>query len=126
MRPSNATMIRTWPSSCVWRGRRPWAWPRPAACRTRDGKLWFPTIKGLVSVNPAALKPNTNPPAVVIESVLIGDQLQDIFKTRNERTAFVNADPDLLYRDVVEVIDVAKGAGVDKIGLMTEQIQAGK
>jgi len=27
---------------------------------------------------------------------------------------------------VVEVIDVAKGAGVDKIGLMTEQIQAGK
>jgi biopolymer transport protein ExbD len=39
---------------------------------------------------------------------------------------FVNADPDLLYKDVVEVIDVSKGAGVDKIGLMTEQIQAGK
>ncbi len=38
---------------------------------------------------------------------------------------FVNADPELLYKDVVEVIDVAKGAGVDKIGLMTEQIQAG-
>jgi biopolymer transport protein ExbD len=52
--------------------------------------------------------------------------LQDIFKTRNERIAFVNADPDLLYKDVVEVIDVAKGAGVDKVGLMTEQIQAGK
>jgi len=56
----------------------------------------------------------------------LGDQLQEIFKTRNERTAFVNADPDLLYRDVVEVIDIAKGAGVDKIGLMTEQLQAGK
>ena len=61
-----------------------------------------------------------------IELRFLGDQLQDIFKTRNERTAFVNADPDLLYKDVVEVIDVAKGAGVDKIGLMTEQIQAGK
>ncbi len=62
----------------------------------------------------------------VYELRYLGDQLQDIFKTRNDRTAFVNADPDLLYKDVVEVIDVAKGAGVDKIGLMTEQIQAGK
>jgi biopolymer transport protein ExbD len=62
----------------------------------------------------------------VVELRYLGDQLQDIFKTRNERTAFVNADPDLLYRDVVELIDVAKGAGVDKVGLMTETIQAGK
>lgn len=61
----------------------------------------------------------------VVELRYLGDQLQDIFKTRNERTAFVNADPDLLYKDVVEIIDVAKGAGVDKVGLMTEQIQAG-
>ena len=45
----------------------------------------------------------------VIELRYLGDQLQDIFKTRNERIAFVNADPDLLYKDVVEVIDVAKG-----------------
>jgi biopolymer transport protein ExbD len=62
----------------------------------------------------------------VIELRYLGDQLQDIFKTRNERTAFVNADPDLLYKDVVELIDVAKGAGVDKVGLMTEQIKSGK
>jgi biopolymer transport protein TolR len=61
-----------------------------------------------------------------IELRYLGDQLQDIFKTRNERTAFVNADPDLLYKDVVEIIDIAKGAGVDKVGLMTERIQAGK
>jgi biopolymer transport protein TolR len=62
----------------------------------------------------------------VVELRYLGDQLQDIFKTRNERTAFVNADADLLYRDVVDIIDVAKGAGVDKVGLMTETIQAGK
>ena len=30
----------------------------------------------------------------------------------------------LLYNEVVEVIDIAKGAGVDKIGLMTEQTHA--
>jgi biopolymer transport protein ExbD len=62
----------------------------------------------------------------VVELRYLGDQLQDIFKTRNDRVAFVNADPDLLFKDVAEVIDVAKGAGVDKVGLMTEQIQAGK
>ena len=62
----------------------------------------------------------------VFELRYLGDELQNIFRTRNERIAFVNADPDLLYKDVVEVIDVAKGAGVDKVGLMTEQIQAGK
>jgi biopolymer transport protein TolR len=62
----------------------------------------------------------------VYELRYLGDQLQDIFKTRNERIAFVNADPDLLFKDVAEVIDVAKGAGVDKVGLMTEQIKSGK
>jgi biopolymer transport protein TolR len=60
-----------------------------------------------------------------VELRYLGDKLQDIFKTRNDRTAFVNASPDLLYNDVVSIIDIAKGAGVDKVGLMTEQIQSG-
>lgn len=50
---------------------------QPAACRTRDGKLWFPTTKGLVSVSPAQLAPNPNPPPVIIESVLVDDQPQN-------------------------------------------------
>jgi ligand-binding sensor domain-containing protein/signal transduction histidine kinase len=44
---------------------------QPAACRARDGRLWFPTIKGLVTVNPAQLSPNLTPPPVMIESVLL-------------------------------------------------------
>lgn len=58
-----------------------------------------------------------------VELRFLGDRFQEIFKTRNDRTIFVNADPDLLFTDVVKVIDVAKGSGVDKVGLMTEQIQ---
>jgi biopolymer transport protein TolR len=54
----------------------------------------------------------------------LGAKLQEIFKTRNDRTMFVNGDPELLFNDVVEIIDIAKGAGVDKVGLMTEQIKA--
>ena len=48
----------------------------------------------------------------------LGASLLEIFRTRNERIMFVNADPELLYREVVDVIDIGKGAGVDKIGLM--------
>lgn len=44
---------------------------QPAALRARDGRLWFPTIEGAVAVNPADLKINSNPPPVIIESVLI-------------------------------------------------------
>ncbi len=51
------------------------------------------------------------------------DHLRDIFKTRAERVMFVRGAPNLDYRDVAAVIDVGKGAGVDKIGLLTEQIE---
>ena len=59
-----------------------------------------------------------------VEPRYLGDRLQEVFKTRSDRTAFVQGDPDLLFNDVAQVIDIAKGAGVDKIGLMTEQISA--
>lgn len=49
---------------------------QPAACRTRDGKLWFPTIAGLASVDPSQFHLNTNPPPVLIESVLVEGQEQ--------------------------------------------------
>ncbi len=49
---------------------------QPAALRSRDGTLWFPTIQGLASLNPARLNVNTNPPPVVIESVLVAGQEQ--------------------------------------------------
>lgn len=50
------------------------------------------------------------------------ENLRDIFKTRAERVMFVRGDPALDYQDVAKVIDIGKGAGVDKIGLLTEQI----
>ncbi|HSY17387.1 MAG TPA: two-component regulator propeller domain-containing protein, partial [Candidatus Acidoferrales bacterium] len=51
---------------------------QPAAVRTHDGKFWFPTTEGFVSVNPAELRPNTNLPPVVIESVLVDGVRQNI------------------------------------------------
>jgi len=48
----------------------------------------------------------------------LGARLEDIFKTRAERVVFVRGDPDLQYRYVAQVIDIAHGAQIDKVGLM--------
>ena len=50
---------------------------QPAACLAHDGRLWFPTKNGLVSVNPGDLKQNTNRPPVIIESVLVEGREQN-------------------------------------------------
>jgi ligand-binding sensor domain-containing protein/signal transduction histidine kinase len=44
---------------------------QPAALRAGDGRLFFPTTEGVVSVNPPELKTNPHPPQVFIESVLV-------------------------------------------------------
>jgi biopolymer transport protein ExbD len=55
----------------------------------------------------------------------LGPRLEDIFKTRSERLMFVQGDPDVDFGDVAAVIDIAKGAGVDKVGLITKAIEEG-
>jgi biopolymer transport protein ExbD len=45
-------------------------------------------------------------------------KLEDIFKTRAERVVFVKGNPDLEYQWVAKAIDIAHGAGIDKVGLM--------
>ena len=56
----------------------------------------------------------------------LGARLQDVFKTRAEKVVFVKGDPSLEFRDVAKAIDIAKGAGIDKIGLMTAKMEAGQ
>ena len=56
----------------------------------------------------------------------LGERLMDVFKTRAEKVVFVKGDPSLEFRDVAQAIDIAKGAGVDKIGLMTAKMEAGE
>ncbi|MCS7090775.1 MAG: two-component regulator propeller domain-containing protein [Verrucomicrobiota bacterium] len=48
---------------------------QPAGCRTPDGRLWFATSKGLVGVDPAVIKTNSQPPPVVIEEVRLNGRL---------------------------------------------------
>jgi signal transduction histidine kinase/ligand-binding sensor domain-containing protein len=47
---------------------------QPAGCRTADGRVWFPTSKGLVAVDTSERKLNPLPPPVVIEDFLLNGQ----------------------------------------------------
>jgi biopolymer transport protein ExbD len=103
------------------------------------------TPKGLEALVPQPPPPNQAPQSdqrtVVIvinkdRSMLInqeptteatlGSRLEEIFKTRAERVVFVKGDPDLEYQTVARAIDIAHGAGIDKVGLMTARVEAGQ
>ena len=68
------------------------------------------------------LKINQDP----VEKVFLGARLEEIFKTRAERVMFVRGDPEITFGAVAEVIDIAKGAGIDKIGLITQAVEEGQ
>jgi len=61
-----------------------------------------------------------------VEESRLGARLEEIFKTRAERVVFVKGDPDLEYRAVATVIDIAHGAGIEKVGLMTQKTESGQ
>ena len=50
----------------------------------------------------------------------LGDRLRALYETRNDKTLFLMGAGSLRYGDVVPLIDVAKGAGVTRVGIITE------
>jgi biopolymer transport protein TolR len=105
------------------------------------------TPHGLDTLVPQPPPPNQPPPppnqdpTVVVEiakdhSLQINGQavaerdlqsrLEDIFKTRAQKVVFVKGDKDVDYRYVAQAIDAAKGAGLDKVGIMTPKVEAGQ
>ena len=48
------------------------------------------------------------------------ERLRTIFEERKDKTMFIMGAGTLRYGDIVEVIDAAKGAGVEKVGIVTE------
>ena len=56
----------------------------------------------------------------------LGPRMEQIFKERAEKVAFVKGDNDVLFMDVAHAIDIMKGAGIDKVGLITAKLEAGQ
>ena len=66
---------------------------QPGGIRARDGRLWFPTQGGVVVIDPAAAPPNTLPPPIKIESVILDKHGVDL---RDE----VRVEPDQKYLEI--------------------------
>ena len=104
------------------------------------------TPKGLEALVPQPPPPNVKQSAADTRTVVIvvnrdksiminqepsderrlGPRLEEIFKTRAERVVFVKGDHDLQFQDVAVAIDIAHGAGIDKVWLMTPEMEAGQ
>ena len=76
----------------------------PAGIKTRDGKLWFPTMEGVAVIDPASVNQNPQPPPVLIESFTVdrkplafaqGVQLspgQESFEVEFTALSFINSE----------------------------------
>ncbi len=56
----------------------------------------------------------------------LGPRLEAIFKERAEKIAFVKGDDAVLFAEVARAIDIMRGAGIDKVGLITAKLEAGQ
>lgn len=56
----------------------------------------------------------------------LGPRLEQIFKERATKIAFVKGDNDVLFAEVAHAIDIMRGSGIDHIGLITAKLEAGQ
>ncbi len=56
----------------------------------------------------------------------LGRRIEEVFKDRAEKVAFVKGDNDIEFRQVARAIDIMRGAGIDKVGLITAKLEAGQ
>ena len=61
-----------------------------------------------------------------VERASMGGVFREIYASRHDKTLFVIGDESLRYGEVMAVIDAAKGAGVDRIGIVTEGMRRGR
>jgi biopolymer transport protein TolR len=56
----------------------------------------------------------------------LGPRIEQIFKERAEKVAFVKGDKEVMFQEVARAIDIMRGAGIDKVGLITAKLEAGQ
>jgi biopolymer transport protein TolR len=56
----------------------------------------------------------------------LGTRLDEIFKTRAEKVAFVKGDDSVEFAQVARAIDIMRGSGIEKVGLITAKVEEGQ
>ena len=86
------------------------------------------------STDPSQIKPTTPGYVLTIEKdstiklnqeivtfEMLESQLRDIYMKRTKKQIFIRADETLPYKEVFRIIDVARGAGIEVLGIMTDK-----
>jgi biopolymer transport protein ExbD len=85
---------------------------------TRSAQDQAPDVNQIVLEYTADRRISINKQDVTVQE--LEERLRTIFEERKEKTMFIAAAGNLRYGDIVAVIDAAKGAGVEKVGIVTE------
>jgi len=88
----------------------------PADTKTKQQQQEI-DISQIVLDYSADRKIEVNHQAVTIQD--LETKLRGIYETRKDKTMFIAGAETLRYKDIIEVIDAAKGAGVEKVGIVT-------
>jgi biopolymer transport protein ExbD len=78
------------------------------------------TIVMAIDATPGGTVVSVNSRAVA-DSEALGALLRDVYDARSDKTLFVRASGVVPYGSVVEAMDVARGAGVARMGIVTDQ-----
>jgi biopolymer transport protein ExbD len=90
---------------------------------TQQPKQATPDISQIVLNYTADKKLSINNRDVTLNE--LESTLRTIFEERQQKTMFIMGAGSLRYGEIVEVIDAAKGAGVEKVGIVTEGMRRG-
>ena len=90
---------------------------------TQQPKQSTPDISQIVVNYTADKKISINNKDVALRD--LEETLRSIFEERQQKTMFIMGAGSLRYGEIVEVIDAAKGAGVEKVGIVTEGMRRG-
>ncbi len=85
---------------------------------TRDADQQVVDVSQIVLEYTADRRMAVNKQDVTIQD--LEERLRSIFEERKDKTMFIAGAGSLRYGDIIEVIDAAKGAGVEKVGIVTE------
>ena len=93
----------------------------PAATASRDAPPDTSRIVAEYTAN-GRLTINKRP----VEMAAAEETFRELFSGRRDRTLYVMGDGAVRYGDIASIIDAAKGAGVDRVGIITEEMRQGK
>ena len=84
---------------------------------TRNAQEVTPDVSQIMLEYTADRRISVNQQDVTVQE--LENRLRTIFETRKDKTMFIAGAESLQYRDIIDVIDAARGAGVEKVGIVT-------